>query len=119
MDLIKKTTKKIIAGVSVATTMVLGVLVYPIAPEPISLSDWQALSSVYNYEIQEMGGVDFTNIKKGDILLELNKKIRTRTSVKSVKINNVDITASDYELLREDLMNKVEKTNLLKKITAK
>ncbi len=116
MDLIRTTTKKIIAGVSVATTMVLGVLVYPIDPDPISLQDWKALSSVYNYEIQEMGGVDFTNVSQEDILPRLHEKIRARTLVKSVKINNVDITASDYELLREDLMNKIEKTSLLKKI---
>ncbi len=107
---------KIIAGIGVATTMVGGVLTYPITPGPISPQDWQTLSTVYSYEIKQMGGVNFTNIKKDNILAELNKKIKNRKQTTDVKINGRMITAQDYDLLRADLINKTENTSLFNKI---
>lgn len=109
--------KKIIAGIGVATTFVLGAFVYPVDPDPITIQEWQALTALYDYEIKQMGGASFANITQDEILVELHEKIRARTPTEQVKINGYDITVEDYELLREDLMDKIEKTSLLKKLT--
>jgi len=56
------------------------------------------------------------NIKKEDIITELNKKIRARKVLKPVIVNKKVLSIVKYESLRENLMRSVEKTDLLNKI---
>ncbi len=121
MDLIRTTTKKIIAGVSVATTMVLGVLVYPIdASMEYTAYEIRTFAVIYDYEIEQMSSAklqDITISANGTNLYEkLNNQIRQRKPTEPIIVNNELLSPEDYELLREDLMNRVEKSNLLKEL---
>lgn len=119
----KNKIKKIIAGIGVATTLVAGVFLYPIDPSmDFNLQEWQMLGAIYDYEVKQMGVAQFENVvissetNKSNIYEKLNKKIRERKPTERIRIKDKEVSPEDYELLREDLMSRVEKTNLLKKI---
>ena len=110
--------KKIILGILSTAVISGGVLVYPIEPESLTYNEYQALIELYNFEISQMGGqITLNDIKdRDDIIIKWHEKIRARKIPPIIEIDKEVLTDDEYLILREGMMQRVEKTNLLKNI---
>ncbi len=106
------TSKKIIIATGI-TTALLGSQV-PINPAPLTVNEWQAVTQLYNYEIQQAGGqIQVQNYQNFE---DLNKVIYKRVPSESVEIAGEIKTPKEYEKIRENLLKKVEKRTILEAI---
>lgn len=106
-------SKKIIISIGTIATLVGGSQI-PIDPAPLTVNEWQEVTQLYNYEIQQAGGeIQVQNFGKFE---DLNTVIRKRVPNESVEVSGQVKTAKEYEAIRESLLKKVEKRTVLEAI---
>jgi hypothetical protein len=103
--------KKTIATIGTVATLAIGGSQVPVAPKPLTLQEWQALSQTYNYEIKKQGSITIQNYT-GD-LKQINNAIRQRVPVETVTISGKKLTAAQYKTYRDTLLKKVESKKLI------
>ena len=107
---------KIIAGIGVALAIGTGAITIPTNPAPLTPTEWNSVSSMYNYEIKQMGKINLKNIRSDNVLSVLNSRIKARKVTKPVKVNGKEMLAKDYETLRSNLIDRVERRSLLQRL---
>lgn len=88
-------------------------------PEPLTLTvnEWQAIVKIYDYEIQQAGGeFQIEDWTSKNYIEKLNDKVRERIPKEGVEIDGVEMTPEDYEVFRDNLLEKTEKQSLIDKI---
>jgi len=109
-ELIAEKAKKIALTLALLGTFIGGsfVLHSELNP-PITYDKYEALIKIYDYEIKELGGITFRDVKsKKQVLNELNTIVRERVETKQVLINGETLEAVEYTALKNSLLDKVE-----------
>ena len=88
----------------------------PVGPAPLTVNEWQLLSFIYNYEIQQVGGLELENFTTENSFRQINDKIRLRIPQEGIVIDEVKLTQDEYRNLRDNLLKKTETMSLIEKI---
>jgi len=105
--------KKTIVGIGTAVVLAISSQIQ-VNPAPLSINEWQATVSMYDYEIKQAGGS--INVQNFQSFSDLNSQIRKRVPTESVIIDGVSVTPAGYSVFRENMMKKVEKRTLINSI---
>ena len=104
----KKGIGVLIIGIGIGVAVISGG-----SEDTLTISEWQTLSAMYNYEIQQLGGkITVKNIdNQSELIKALNKKIKER-EVKVSEEKVIGIEASRYQEIRNEFIDKVSKSKL-------
>ena len=96
-----------IVGVALTGSIIAGSFVF--SSPSMTVHDLKVLNQIIDYEIQQMPNGKFTttNITSRDQLMEaLKDEILLRTPTENVTIDGVSRTPSDYQEMRDSLLEK-------------
>ena len=85
-------------------------------PEPLTVNEWQAITKIYDYEIEKAGGLQIKDFTSQNAIKKLNAEIRKREPTENIEIDGQEMTPQNYKTFRDNLLEKTEQKTLIEKI---